>query len=678
MENGEDDLYCCSCKCLNVDPLILSCLHSVCRQCVERELKEESVQCPTCSASSSTWVANTRLKRAAQQEKLILKLEGKYGSVTKCESCIRHYEAVCYCTDCEHFLCKECRVAHQRLKVTRSHSSVLLTKTRHMHRAKLIKLCPSSKVALCPYHDMKLDKHCRKCDVLVCESCVSSIHDGHDVGHWSRKGEESREVISQTVEHLKATLKKNKPLSERSSKELCRNRKKEAVKEITETFKKIRSAIDKREQTLLTQCDQLEADATAQSEKNFKIRENCLKSLQENLKFAQETLDFEDDELIELSDIISERCKELEQELGKTSSEVAIGQISLDFNLSYLLDIIPKWGSINVRGVPETKSSSGLSSANATATTSQSLVDGGPSSSSTAVVLKTNNNQVLGAQRLSIFKSFDDSYRSDTKVTVSSPRAVAFDEQGDIFVTSSRNLIYIIGGCCIGGDKNGSIKLLSPAGIAVEKGMIYVTEEEGNRVQMLTTSGKFIGFYGGKDSNEFSKPRDIKISPDDKVYIADTGNCRVSVYNKDWTISHRIYCPTRESSASKSSSSSSIDSSPPHGLSFDGSCNVHIVWRGRRPASVTVHDNKGAFIREYGRVHLNRGVAGIAIDSHNNSYVINDNIGFTVYTQGGEKHSDILKFNCPEGLAIAPNGQMWVADTNNHRIATVEYEVRFK
>jgi len=118
-----------------------------------------------------------------------------------------------------------------------------------------------------------------------------------------------------------------------------------------------------------------------------------------------------------------------------------------------------------------------------------------------------------------------------------SPRAIAVDVAGNIFVADTNNWriekfspngTYIT---TIGTKGMGYGQLGEPNGIAIDRaGNIYVAEVASNhRVQKLAPDGTFIaewapGLYG---------PRRIAIGPDDSIYVVDQGRARIVKFNPD-------------------------------------------------------------------------------------------------------------------------------------------------
>ena len=250
---------------------------------------------------------------------------------------------------------------------------------------------------------------------------------------------------------------------------------------------------------------------------------------------------------------------------------------------------------------------------------------------------------------------------SQTITGIHRPQHIAFsDDNGDMFVTSGDYCIHMY-------DKSGNRKATigskhrfqSPYGIDISNGVVYVVEQYGHMICMLTTEGECIGTFGtfGSGIGQFDHPNDVKISPDGRVYVADKQNHRVQVFNPDWTISHVI------------DSSSVPDSNrffSPRAIAFDLSSDVHVTVYGF--SSVTVFTPTGQFVRSYGGLELNLPGC-IAIDPSGYSLVTswyNDTL--SVYDPSGGLVHSIGGLYSPWGVSVSPDGSVWVADKDNDRL----------
>lgn len=69
--------------------------------------------------------------------------------------------------------------------------------------------------------------------------------------------------------------------------------------------------------------------------------------------------------------------------------------------------------------------------------------------------------------------------------------------------------------------------------MVVSNGVLYVTDDSASRIQAFTTSGAFLGKWGGygQGAYQFKNPSGIAAGADGLLYVADAGNDRVSVFD---------------------------------------------------------------------------------------------------------------------------------------------------
>ena len=104
----------------------------------------------------------------------------------------------------------------------------------------------------------------------------------------------------------------------------------------------------------------------------------------------------------------------------------------------------------------------------------------------------------------------------------------------------------------------------------------------------------------------------------------------------------------------------------PEGLSFDISGNLHVTSYNSH--TIIVFTPEGQYTHQYGPPNLS-SPTGIAIDPAGYSLVVN-NAGnsLTIFDPSGYCVKLIKQFIFPKGVAIAPNGSVWVADQYNDRL----------
>jgi tripartite motif-containing protein 71 len=114
------------------------------------------------------------------------------------------------------------------------------------------------------------------------------------------------------------------------------------------------------------------------------------------------------------------------------------------------------------------------------------------------------------------------------------PLGISVDRKGNVYVADSQNdrvTIYDLFGNFL--KSLGENTLRNPSGVAVgEDGSIYVANTEKNDIAIFNPEGNLILEYGtwGSGMGNFSKPTDLKLGRDDKLFVVDSGNSRICVF----------------------------------------------------------------------------------------------------------------------------------------------------
>lgn len=88
-----------------------------------------------------------------------------------CDSC-EEEAAEFLCKTCPGHLCPNCKVEHERKKITRNHEIVLLTSKND----------DMTELLYCTDHNnKKLECYCNLCNKPVCTECIVNAHNGHSV-----------------------------------------------------------------------------------------------------------------------------------------------------------------------------------------------------------------------------------------------------------------------------------------------------------------------------------------------------------------------------------------------------------------------------------------------------------------------------------------------------------------
>lgn len=234
-----------------------------------------------------------------------------------------------------------------------------------------------------------------------------------------------------------------------------------------------------------------------------------------------------------------------------------------------------------------------------------------------------------------------------TSAQFSGPTAVAVDAAGNVFIADQGNsrIRKVSGGVITTAAGDGSSVLQYPTGVAVDSsGTLWISDSYGNRVRTLAAGGSlttvagtgalgFSGDGGPAIAATLQAPAGLAVDSAGNLYIADSGNVRVR------KVSARIITTVAGSATYHYSDTQLWE---PSGIAADSAGNVYLA------------DALNNRIRK-----LSKGVLTTVAG--------NGNAGFT--GDGGPATSASL--SRPRGLALDAAGNLYIADTLNHRIRKV-------
>ena len=189
----------------------------------------------------------------------------------------------------------------------------------------------------------------------------------------------------------------------------------------------------------------------------------------------------------------------------------------------------------------------------------------------------------------------------------------------------------------------------------------------------------------GAGPGQFNSPRGVAVGPDGSIYVVDSGNARVSVFDRDGKFVHSF----------GSAGTATGEFQEPWGIAVAQNGDVYVAdtWNHR----VQWFDSTGTFKGMWGYFADTQGNAqaspgafwgprSIAIDQQGFVYVTdtgNKRVQkFTpqgkfvaVFGSGGDGPG---QFNEPVGIAIDPQGNFYVADTWNQRIEVFDSTFTYK
>ena len=213
-KNLKKEAECLLCSETVKEPKTLPCLHSFCLNCLDKHAghagrrRKEKLKCPVCLTefnvpkgdTFSDFPTSFHLNRLMD----VLAINDSDADMQTCNSCDDSSAVTSYCFVCQSFLCAACFDAHQRLRATRGHRSILFKKLQAQDVEELM-----HRPAMCTqkYHQTEaLEYYCQDCKVCVCVKCGLVNHNGHALVDIEGAAGEGRNQITEVVGKAKAQV----------------------------------------------------------------------------------------------------------------------------------------------------------------------------------------------------------------------------------------------------------------------------------------------------------------------------------------------------------------------------------------------------------------------------------------------------------------------------------------
>lgn len=310
-----------------------------------------------------------------------------------------------------------------------------------------------------------------------------------------------------------------------------------------------------------------------------------------------------------------------------------------------------------------------------------------------------------------------------TEARLRSPAGLVVDDAGSLYIADETGhrirkvepngtISTIAGTGTIGSTGDGGpatdATLSHPMGLAFDDaGNLYVADYQADRIRMIDPSGTittvagtgssgFSGDGGPATAAKLSYPMDVAIDAQGNLYIADGGNYRIRKVAADTGIITTIagngtwaYCADSEDPLKACfGQTTGIVTSPGGSLFIADAFNAviyELTAKGRleRYAGDGVVGSRGdggpalkaSFNSPWG-IDFARGTLFIADSSGNRVRSVADNVAGTVAGRGGFFCCDGMRavrasLDNPRGGTLDKDGNLYIADTYNHRVRVV-------
>ncbi len=217
-----------------------------------------------------------------------------------------------------------------------------------------------------------------------------------------------------------------------------------------------------------------------------------------------------------------------------------------------------------------------------------------------------------------------------------------------------------------------------PWGVAVgPDGSVYVADTWNHRIQKFDAAGKFLKAWGnagqtdanaGGQPNIFWGPRDVAVGKDGRVYVTDTGNKRIQVFDSEGVFITQF--------GGGGIQPGQLDEPVGLAIAPDGNVVVNDTWNQR----IQVLTPEGQPVLQWEiKGWLDQSVTTkpyVTVDKNGNVYTV-DPTGFRVLVFGpdgtfkatfGDVGTDDKSFQLPIGVAVDEGGNVYVSDASLNRI----------
>ncbi|XP_071084957.1 protein PML-like [Haliotis cracherodii] len=224
-------------------PYLLPCLHAVCETCVT-SAAGGVISCSKCQREVN--LTDTSLQKDAVRQKEIFHLTVKHRPTDLlCTHEDDGNQAVCWCQECEEFLCEYCQNMHNSFKATRRHVVETFgdTESRGVHAEPVCQL----------HNPYPLEYFDKNCNISICFKCRLGEHAEHDVEDLNVSADAAKGRIEQHGKNVTAHHTCHQAYLKSVSKVVndTKNTSSALKEAIRHTFHSLRTKLDQREKELV-------------------------------------------------------------------------------------------------------------------------------------------------------------------------------------------------------------------------------------------------------------------------------------------------------------------------------------------------------------------------------------------------------------------------------------------
>ncbi|XP_067023334.1 tripartite motif-containing protein 2-like isoform X3 [Acropora muricata] len=705
------NLFCPLCHEMFNNPRLLPCLHTFCKRCLENLVvpRSSSLSCPACrtdvvltergvGAFPPNFVVTTMMDVAA--------VRAHDKNPIECSSCEEKLTAAARCIECMDFLCHDCRNAHMRLRLTKTHRVVSIDELKASPRPQDLLHRP----ILCMEHsNEKLRYYCESCEQAICRECTMTSHSTER--HKYTQLTDTIDKQTQTITQLVDKLKRKVPVVTQSTKDVeevtCRleARAEVAKSEIQKCFPRILKALQDRERGMMAEVESMVHRKSKVLGLQQERLENELKQLSTTCNFTEEVLRHGNSvEILIIKKQLCDRLNELISAKFQGDPEEN-DVIFFSANQDEVLKALENLGQIKTSNAFPTMctvaddmkcATKGRKSKFTVVTRDHSgapcpgggedvLVDVYTSDGRTvpAEVRPLGSYSGSSSHALSRYSSQNvEDHRNGSYGVTYSPSTAGMHKVSvtvrDKHIQGSPFKVNVLhsGEAYLKFGKKGSeiAEFNGIFGVAVDdEGHIIITDCHNHRVQVFNHNGGFMFQFGrkGEGSGQFQCPTGVGVDPDGRIVVCERLGSRIQIFDRDGMFLHKFSVPDLKAST----------------LAVDANRRIIVADSANRCIHVISLDTGqsfkfGSFGDGNGELNYPCYVAVnsqghiIVSDMHSHRIQVFDPRGRFMFNFGrkGSQDGELMR---PTGVAVGHDGNIIVADRDNHRIQVFSSEGRF-
>ena len=596
LEKLADQLSCSVCLQEYTQPRVLSCLHVFCEGCLKKlpapQAGRGTICCPNCRQVTPVpagCVANLPSTFYIQhlfevRDTLEKVRDPKRVQCMKCEK----REAVRFCRDGQ-YICQACLDTHRTWKELKTHEilkfdEVTAAASAMKSSKKVVMLCPKH-----PTEPMKI--YCETCDELICRDCTVRTHREHNYNLITECVPKHREAIVASLEPIKMLVaRESKAIQQLDGQSLeLDKQEREGKAEINRQIDRLHGILDVRRRELLDQVDQKVRQARKEISAEQDHHELSLVQLSSCVEFVEGSLQSgTQEEVLSLKRQVTERARHMASNLDPKQLQLGRKQV-LSVACADLSSACSAVGKVDLRQQQcqgtHVKTIGGVKRPRniAFATTGE------------IVVCEQNVNYVsVFDSHYKHIRSFGNTGSEERKLNA--PLGVAVSADNTVFVAANHCVKkFTLEGqfiASVGSYGSGRLQFKFPWAIAYNgtNNKVYVCDTDNHRITILNTDLTFHGSFGceGSDPGQFNTPISITVDLKGNVLVVDSYNHRIQVFDASGHFLSVITPTTPEQRIQKSI-----------GVSVGPDSCLYVV--GHVLNRVSIFDAGGKYIRSFGK-----------------------------------------------------------------------------